>query len=466
MKKSMSVERNKVENVGLAYYKLGIALRESNNHQEALKAFKNSINYLKLSTPDQAKLAPLLSAIGITYKNLRKLKEAQEAFKRAIELNPKFAEAYIMMGAVLISENNFAEAISFLKKAIKIEPLNESAFKALAKAYKRLGKKEESLEAFKKVIAINPKNALAYANAGDLLRNLGKYNEAKGYYQSAIAIDPKNDFKVDLGYIYLSLKEYADAENILKSCIESYPNCHTAYHYLGDVLYQTKRYDEAEKIFEKAVSLDKKCSFSNYQLSNIKTYLQKSKEALPYIKEAIVSKESPIYYLKYAEILADIGKVKEADFAFMKAIKLDSTIHNVFHNYGAFLIGQKKIKKAIVVLKKSIELDKKCALAHQALGVAYFHNDQFDLAIESLRRSVKIAPDKKIVYYDIGLCFLAKNNEKEARVSYKKALKEDAFFKNLEEAIKDLNKYQKKIPNKKLLDTFENFLSKHIKNEI
>ncbi|HLH80058.1 MAG TPA: tetratricopeptide repeat protein, partial [Chthonomonas sp.] len=59
-----------------------------------------------------------------------KLQEALDAFQHAIQLNPKFADAYNNLGVV----------------------------------YERLGKKDQALAAYRKAVEIDPKNRPARAN--------------------------------------------------------------------------------------------------------------------------------------------------------------------------------------------------------------------------------------------------------------------------------------------------------------
>ena len=50
------------------------------------------------------------------------LKSAEAAFRKAIELDSEFAEAYANLGSLLASQNNLPEAISQFENAVRLQP--------------------------------------------------------------------------------------------------------------------------------------------------------------------------------------------------------------------------------------------------------------------------------------------------------------------------------------------------------
>ncbi len=49
--------------------------------------------------------------------------KAEKGFKRAIELNPNFADAYDMLGMLLVTKGHFDDAIRFQEKGVALDPL-------------------------------------------------------------------------------------------------------------------------------------------------------------------------------------------------------------------------------------------------------------------------------------------------------------------------------------------------------
>jgi tetratricopeptide (TPR) repeat protein len=66
--------------------------------------------------------------MGLAYTELDKFKEAIEAYKKAIEINPDNYETYNNMGCAYVGLSEFEEAIEAFKKAIEIEGSISMAF--------------------------------------------------------------------------------------------------------------------------------------------------------------------------------------------------------------------------------------------------------------------------------------------------------------------------------------------------
>lgn len=50
------------------------------------------------------------------------LTSAEAAFRKAIEIDPEFAEAYANLGSLLANQNNLSEAISQFENAVRLRP--------------------------------------------------------------------------------------------------------------------------------------------------------------------------------------------------------------------------------------------------------------------------------------------------------------------------------------------------------
>ena len=71
-----------------AYYNLGVIFRELGKLEEAEKSYRKAI----LLKPDYAEA---YSNIGVIFKKLGKLNEAEASYRKAIELKPDYAVDYL-----------------------------------------------------------------------------------------------------------------------------------------------------------------------------------------------------------------------------------------------------------------------------------------------------------------------------------------------------------------------------------
>src|SRR5262249_23474210 len=65
--------------------------------------------------------------LGLALRNQGKLAEAEAAFRKAIELQPDFAEAYVGLGLALKNQGKLAEAVKAYRRAVELKPNDTKA---------------------------------------------------------------------------------------------------------------------------------------------------------------------------------------------------------------------------------------------------------------------------------------------------------------------------------------------------
>ena len=118
-----------------------------------LEAAKYYIYFIKQGIKDYR----VFSNYGALLNEIGKHEEAELELKKAISLNPKYANSYYNLGVLYMGQENFEKAELEFKEAIKIK----SDF------------------------------TIAYYNLGFILRNLGRLKEAESFNQKALEINPQ-----------------------------------------------------------------------------------------------------------------------------------------------------------------------------------------------------------------------------------------------------------------------------------
>jgi len=101
---------------------------------------------------------------GLNFAAQQNRASAEAAFRRAIEIDPNFAEAYANLGSVLANQNKLAEAVPYFETAIRLKPNVPEFYYMLGKVLSAQNKRAEAVESVKK--------------ARDLYRNQGKTQAA------------------------------------------------------------------------------------------------------------------------------------------------------------------------------------------------------------------------------------------------------------------------------------------------
>jgi tetratricopeptide (TPR) repeat protein len=115
---------------------------------------------------------------GWLYGYLKKNKEAEEDYSRAIEIDKGHADAYYNRGLIYLETKRYDLAIKDFSEVIKINPGAADAFCNRGNAYLAKGKTENALKDFASAIKIAPKDPDLYYNRA--LLYLSEGNETKG----------------------------------------------------------------------------------------------------------------------------------------------------------------------------------------------------------------------------------------------------------------------------------------------
>lgn len=102
--------------------------------------------------------------LGWTYSMVERIEEAIEMCKEAIRLDPAFGNPYNDIGAYLIEQGEYEEAIPWLENATVAERYKSPQFPYtnLGRAYQQLGKYRSALQNYDKSLQIDPLYMPAY----------------------------------------------------------------------------------------------------------------------------------------------------------------------------------------------------------------------------------------------------------------------------------------------------------------
>lgn len=98
------------------------------------------------------------ATMGEIYKKRGELEKAEEEFKKAIEINPRFADGYHNLASFYHHYGRNEEAISNYLKAIEYKPRLWQAYQGLAGIYFNQGDYLKAQEYMKKALEIDPQN--------------------------------------------------------------------------------------------------------------------------------------------------------------------------------------------------------------------------------------------------------------------------------------------------------------------
>jgi len=146
---------------------------------------------------------------------------AVEDFKRTIDQDPGFYDAYVELGE-LYSMRKDPVAADYLKNAIKIRPESREAMYMLGMFYQETGQYEFALETYAKLAKVDSTFKDASYNTGYIyLVYLRDFKKAAGYFTAALQRDPGYvEALFNRGYAYELSGEYSKAYQDYKHVLD------------------------------------------------------------------------------------------------------------------------------------------------------------------------------------------------------------------------------------------------------
>lgn len=146
--------------------------------------------------------------------------KAEQAFKKAIEINPNNAEAISYYAMFLAFEERFDEASTLSRKALKIDPLAPLINMNVGWNYFSAGMPDKAASQADKMIEIESDFHGAYWLKGAIYLSEGEYEKAIGQLKKAVALGAHPIVLADLGAAYSLAGNETEAARILEQLLK------------------------------------------------------------------------------------------------------------------------------------------------------------------------------------------------------------------------------------------------------
>ena len=227
--------------------------------------------------PEKAKQKYLDS--GMKYMDNKQYEAASIQFKKAIQVDPKFAEAHYQLAEASLKLEHWGEGFREMSQAVELDPNNLKARIALGDFYLAGGKYPEAEEQAKAILERDPNNADGYRLLGAVQLAQKQIPEAIASYTKAIAAEARSG-----------------------------PG---AYLNRGIAYASSNQMPEAEADFRKAISVDPKNLDAYASLARFYVFSGHADKAIEVLQQGIkANPDEPANYLRLASIVHRIGAGK------------------------------------------------------------------------------------------------------------------------------------------------------------
>nr|KAG5706748.1 hypothetical protein BaRGS_007251 [Batillaria attramentaria] len=233
------------------------------------------------------------------------------------------------------------------------------------------GQGEAGLEDLERLVKLDKVDPELMANAlikkGSLLMQKDRQQEALACFALAERTDPGNsDVYHHRGQQHLLMEKLEEALADFDKSISLSPNFPTSYvqkgfaeHRRAMMLQSPTQMEAAQKSFEATL------------------------EKFPHCSDA---------YMLYGQSLCDLGKFKEADKQFVKALELEPDNANTIVHRGLLMLQWKSdTQEAVKVIQSALEVDPLCEYAYEILGTVKVQQGDMEGAVNFFEKAISLS---------------------------------------------------------------------------
>jgi len=208
--------------------------------------------------------------------NEKRIPEAITYYKKAINFDPDYCEAYINLAVAYAKSEENQKAIKTLKRVLLKDPdADHLVYLNMAQLYKKFDN-EKAEQAYKKAISLHPFPQNAYFNLGEFYWNIKKYDEAAINIKKGLELQNIESYYT--GAVKTGIKTFSEFPEVianLKKVLEKvtsdeimqkYDSIVFNHYYMKNNSYIAEKYDqvgyyylrkgefkEASEYFEKSI---------------------------------------------------------------------------------------------------------------------------------------------------------------------------------------------------------------------
>ncbi len=297
--------------------------------------------------------------------------DAESLYRRAIDADPKSFEAHLSLGLLLARQGNTDDARPELALATTLDPgdagpaLKARAWRALA----RIDREDDPTEASSdllEALKLTPETTADTLLAAGIADQAGEFEAEATAYRRVLANDPNSaDATTGLAHALIALKQYPEAETMLRAALEKSPDDPTLNAQLATVLAAQNKAE--------AVPL-----------------LKKLHDAHP--------KDSAITRMM-ASVLAESGDYAGSDRLYVTLLAAAPNDSAVLVALGQNLIRQLRFADAFATFNKATELDPASADGWSGLAFAASKIGHPDVTLHALTMRSKYLPEVPSTYF-------------------------------------------------------------------
>lgn len=153
---------------------------------------ETDLSFLAHELIDSAWLSPeAWCALGNAWSLAKDHEQALRCFKRATQLDSKFAYAYTLQGHEHMANEEYDKALTAFRLSISADRRHYNAYYGIGMVYEKLGNYDKAYTHFQAASQIHPTNAVLICCIGTVLEKQSQTTQALQYFSKATELAPR-----------------------------------------------------------------------------------------------------------------------------------------------------------------------------------------------------------------------------------------------------------------------------------
>ncbi|HEY6232247.1 MAG TPA: tetratricopeptide repeat protein [Pyrinomonadaceae bacterium] len=193
------VDANVPEKARKEFEKGQAAVAEKKPVDVAAPHFQNAINLYPAFF--EAELS-----LGTLYMDAGQWDKAEQALRRALEINSKVPNAFFAFGELNLQQKHYREAETALIQGLKLQDRSWQGHFTLGRVYWQTGELPKAGRHVALAIQLNPTHAPAHLLGANILLRAGKREDAISEFEEFLRLDPKGTHSNEARMVLANLK--------------------------------------------------------------------------------------------------------------------------------------------------------------------------------------------------------------------------------------------------------------------
>jgi tetratricopeptide (TPR) repeat protein len=361
--------------------------------------------------------------------------KARLELKNAVQIDPKFAEGYHLLGMVALKTGDMNGAYGNFSKAVSLDPDIRDAQVQIGGLLLRSGRADEAMKKADLVLAGDPKHEDAHILKGAALLAKKETDAALRFLRDVVGSDVrKPDGYLMLNLAYLQKGDVPGAEKTLREGIRANEKSVQLYIALVDLALKQKQLAEAIALTRKIVEIDPGAVQHRLVLAGMLWDSGNEPEAVEILKAVVTAEpKKEERWVQAAGVYLARNKEAEAERELREGIRLNRESFRIRFALADLLARTNRSEQAVATLEECLGLEKDPAnrdiiQSKNALAQIHFARREIDKSKVYVEEVIKASPKNGDANYLKGLMHLQQREGVQAVSAFRVVVTERPQF--------------------------------------